>query len=63
MTTHSGGGSGGERSRYADVELSGHLSPDTVEAYEDDGNVVFYDAENPLAWVETSRILDLSECA
>ncbi|WP_193565053.1 DUF7331 family protein [Natronorubrum aibiense] len=35
----------------------------TVESYETDDGVVFYDAENPLAWVETSRTFSLSEVA
>jgi len=35
----------------------------TVESYEVDGGVVFYDAENPLAWVETTQAVTLSELA
>ncbi|ADB60384.1 hypothetical protein Htur_1498 [Haloterrigena turkmenica DSM 5511] len=35
----------------------------TIESYEIEDGVVFYDAENPLAWVETSRTLTLSELA
>ncbi|AGB32579.1 hypothetical protein C488_12973 [Natrinema pellirubrum DSM 15624] len=35
----------------------------TIESYETEDGVVFYDAENPLAWVETSRTLTLSELA
>ncbi len=35
----------------------------TVESYEIDNGVVFYDAENPLAWVETTRTLSLAEQA
>lgn len=35
----------------------------TIESYETDDGVVFYDAENPLAWVETSRTLVLEELA
>ncbi|ATW87766.1 hypothetical protein halTADL_0970 [Halohasta litchfieldiae] len=35
----------------------------TVESYEVDGGVVFYDAENPLAWVETTEAVTLSELA
>lgn len=35
----------------------------TVESYEVDGGVVFYDAENPLAWVETSETVRLREFA
>ncbi len=33
----------------------------TIEAYETDEVTVFYDAENPLAWMETSRTLLLEE--
>ena len=36
---------------------------DTIESYETNGRVVFYDAENPLAWVETSRSVRLEELA
>ena len=35
----------------------------TIESYETDDGVVFYDAENPLAWVETSRTLSLPDLA
>ena len=35
----------------------------TIESYETDDGVVFYDAENPLAWVETSRTLELDDVA
>lgn len=36
---------------------------ETVESYEVDGGVVFYDAENPLAWVETTETVALRELA
>ena len=32
-----------------------------VEVYEDDGNVVLFDAANPLAWVEASRTVQLAD--
>lgn len=35
----------------------------TIESYEIDDGVVFYDAENPLAWVETSETLTLEDLA
>ncbi|RQG99708.1 DUF7331 family protein [Natrarchaeobius oligotrophus] len=35
----------------------------TIESYETDEGVVFYDAENPLAWVETSQTIPLAELA
>lgn len=34
---------------------------ETVESYEVDGGVVLYDAENPLAWVETTQAVPLTE--
>lgn len=35
----------------------------TIEAYETNGTTVFYDAENPLAWVEATRAVVLSDVA
>ncbi len=32
-----------------------------VEVYEDDGNVVLFDAANPLAWVEANRTVSLAD--
>lgn len=32
---------------------------DSIEAYETDEGVVFYDARNPLAWLKTTHALDL----
>ena len=32
-----------------------------VEVYEDDGNVVLFDAANPLAWVEANRTVRLTD--
>ncbi len=34
---------------------------ETIESYEDSGTVVFYDAENPLAWVESDNAVELSD--
>ncbi|MFC5367470.1 DUF7331 family protein [Salinirubrum litoreum] len=34
---------------------------ETVEAYDEDDGVVFYDAENPLAWLRTTLTVRLSE--
>nr|WP_092928842.1 hypothetical protein [Natrinema hispanicum] len=60
------------------IDMSSHLNDDaadrselssipegtaTIESYETDDGVVFYDAENPLAWVETSRTLTLEDLA
>ena len=35
----------------------------SIESYETDDGVVFYDADNPLAWVETTRPLPLEDLA
>ena len=49
-----------EWDRAEDSEMDGAA---TVESYEVDEGVVFYDAENPLAWVEAQSTVTLSEYA
>jgi len=50
------------RSEPQAVRSAGRDAVDAeVEAYEDDGNVVFFDAANPLAWVEASRTVRLAD--
>jgi hypothetical protein len=34
-----------------------------VETYEVDGGTVFFDAQNPLAWVEATRTVRLADVA
>ncbi|MCL9815417.1 DUF7331 family protein [Natronocalculus amylovorans] len=34
----------------------------TVETYDVENGVVFYDAENPLAWLESSHAFSLQDC-
>ncbi|MEF8852541.1 MAG: hypothetical protein V5A28_09000 [Haloarculaceae archaeon] len=34
-----------------------------TEAYEQDGQVVIYDTENPLAWIEAAEAVDLERMA
>lgn len=36
---------------------------ETVESYEIEEGIVFYDAENPLAWVESNAAVPLRERA
>lgn len=36
---------------------------DSIEAYETDEGVVFYDARNPLAWLKATHALDLDRQA
>lgn len=55
-----------EHGRYSADEgrpNQGHAEVDSIEAYESDGKVVFYDARNPLAWVETTRAVSLQDLA
>lgn len=56
--------------RHADSDRWGDADdrPDdvdeqSVESYETDGGVVFYDAYNPLAWVEASFSVRLDKLA
>lgn len=45
-----------------DPDAGGPDGTETVESYElDDGGVVLFDAENPLAWVEATAAVRLSE--
>lgn len=37
------------------------VAPANIESYETDEGVVFYDAENPLAWVETTHPILLED--
>jgi hypothetical protein len=34
-----------------------------TESYRTDEGVVFYDAENPLAWLQAAEVVDLEEVA
>ncbi|WP_435361507.1 DUF7331 family protein [Haloarchaeobius sp. DFWS5] len=36
---------------------------ESIETYETDGGVVFYDAENPLAWLEATKTFALRDVA
>ncbi len=33
-----------------------------VEAYDDEDGVVLYDAQNPLAWIESKRTVRIRDC-
>lgn len=54
--------SGRRRSAGAERRNAGEERA-VVEVYETDGNVVFFDAENPLAWLEAGSTVALNECA
>ena len=49
------------RSSAAPTRLGEASGLDDVESYEVDGGVVFYDPQNPLAWVEASRTVTLTD--
>lgn len=36
---------------------------ETTESYETEEGVVFYDAENPLAWMQAETVIELEEVA
>lgn len=36
---------------------------ETTESYETEEGVVFYDAENPLAWLQAETVVNLDEAA
>lgn len=55
-----------DHGRHSADESSPNHGPDgvdSIEAYESEGKVVLYDAQNPLAWVETTRAVSLREAA
>ncbi|MFB6079854.1 MAG: hypothetical protein ABEJ81_02460 [Haloferacaceae archaeon] len=57
MPDHHADSAGSEASRGD----STHPGTGTVEAYEADGSVVIYDAEQPLAWIEASTSVALAD--
>jgi hypothetical protein len=57
MSTHA------DERRGDSTDASEPAGVETVESYEVDGGVVLYDAENPLAWVETTEAVPVSELA
>ena len=50
-----------DRSPAAPARLGEASGLAAVESYEVDGGIVFYDPQNPLAWVETSRTVSLGD--
>jgi len=53
---------GHDEVKRPDDTTSERATPE-VEAYEDGGTVVLFDAGNPLAWLEASRAVSLREIA
>ena len=50
-----------DRSSAAPARLGEASGLDGVESYEVDNGIVFYDPQNPLAWVEASQPVTLTD--
>jgi hypothetical protein len=59
MTDHAGG----THDRSVDRTPDEPEALASIEAYETEEGVVFYDAENPLAWLESTHAVSLSDSA
>lgn len=44
-----------------DAEERPDEAVETVEAYEDGGRIVLYDANNPLGWIESNSAISLAD--
>jgi len=62
MTDHANG-SRSESDSAVEPEPDVPRAVETVEAYEDDDSVVLYDAENPLAWVQSTAAVTIEDAA
>lgn len=51
------------RGSIADRESGAGEGDVDVEHYETDSGIVFFDAENPLAWLEAGAAIPLQDCA
>ncbi|HKL30048.1 MAG TPA: hypothetical protein VJ898_12400 [Natrialbaceae archaeon] len=54
---------GGKHDRSVDRTPDEPDALASIEAYETENGVVIYDAENPLAWLESSRTVSLRDSA
>lgn len=52
---------GDERPNDVPQQPDGADPAATIEAYETDNGVVLYDAENPLAWLQSNRAVALGD--
>ncbi|USZ69640.1 hypothetical protein NGM10_03805 [Halorussus salilacus] len=60
MSDHANPGDELDRAEAALPEADGQTEA-TVEAYDTDDGVVFYDSQNPLAWLKAGSTLTLDE--
>lgn len=56
--TPAGGNGTGENAKTTDKEAIR-----STEAYEAESGVVFYDSNNPLAWLQSDHVVDLDDAA
>ncbi|MFW5924129.1 MAG: DUF7331 family protein [archaeon] len=54
---------GGKQDRSVDRTPDEPDALASIEAYETENGVVIYDAENPLAWLESSQTVSLRDSA
>lgn len=52
---------GEDRSVDAPQLPDGEASEAEIEAYDTADGIVFYDGENPLAWLQSTTVVELSE--
>lgn len=45
------------------AETAGTETIRSIESYEADDGIVFYDSDNPLAWLQSDDVVDLDDAA
>lgn len=60
-TTHGRDDDTGSRDNSDRPRSRGEAAGVEIEAYEDEGQMVLFDSENPLAWVEANRTISLTD--
>lgn len=60
MSNHANSGQN-EDSAEAQLPESEQTGVESIEAYETEDGIVFYDAQNPLAWLKAGTTLTLKE--
>jgi hypothetical protein len=63
MSDHANTGDEQDSHDVTELPESGDATIESVESYETEDGVVFYDAQNPLAWLKAKRALELTEQA
>lgn len=61
MSDHADSGNEQDSHDVSELPELGDSGIDAVESYETEDGVVFYDAQNPLAWLKARQALKLTE--